>query len=165
MGRIVITRNFGMMCRLVSLVFYGLSLVLVHHVHPIAAKAYNDLCSTQGVTFGEGHSVIFFGITLVVLAIPLFLARSRALIVTNLVVSLITNLGAISLLDTAGITPYECFTTMGTYEDHTSGLDGFEFWLCFAALLTYLLLLTDLAIWGVRKLTAWDRSRQRTEAI
>jgi hypothetical protein len=158
-------RNFGVMCRLASLVCYGLSLLIVHHVHPIAAKAYNDLCSSQGVTFGEGHSVIFLGITLIVFAIPLFLARSRALIVTNLVVGLITIFGAISLLHTAGNTPYECFTTMGTYEDHTSGLDGFEFWLCFTVLLSYVLLLVDLAIWGVRKLIASDRTLRRTEAI
>ena len=105
----------------------------VHHVHPIAAKAYDDLCSSQGVTFGEGHSVRDLGITIVVFAVPIFLARSNALIVANLIVGLTTILGASALLHTAGNTPYECFTTMGMYEDNTSGLDGFEFWLVVAA--------------------------------
>jgi hypothetical protein len=158
-------RDFRMMCRLASLLCYGLSLFIVHQVHPIAAKAYNDLCSSQGVTFGEGRSVNFLGITLVVFAIPLFLARNHVLIITNLVIGLITILGAISLLYTAGDTPYECFTQAGTYEDHTSGLDGFELWFCFAALLSYVLLLVDLAIWCVRKLIASESiSSERTRS-
>ena len=141
-------------CRLASLLAYGLSLIIVHHVQPIAAKAYDDLCSSQGVTFGEGHSVGYFGIAMLVFAVPIFFARSNALIVTNLIVALATILGAISLLQTAGNTPYECFTTMGLYEDRTSGLDGFDFWLVVAAFFSYVLLLIDLAIWSVKGLLA-----------
>jgi hypothetical protein len=143
------------MCRLASLLAYGLALLIVHHVHPIAAKAYDDLCSRQGITFGEGHSVRDLGITIIVFAVPLFLARSNALIVANLIVSVATILGASALLYSAGNTPYECFTTMGTYEDHTSGLEGFEFWLVVAAFFSYVLLLIDLAIWSVKRLAAF----------
>jgi hypothetical protein len=151
---------FRTMCRLVSLLAYGLSLFIFHHVHPIAAKAYNDLCSSQGVTFGEGYSVRGLGIAIIVFAVPLFLARSNALIAANLIVSLITILGAGTLLYSAGITPYECFTTMGIYEDRTSGLDGFEFWLLVAAFFSYVLLLIDLAIWGVKRLIAFRANTQ-----
>jgi hypothetical protein len=114
---------FRTVCRLASLVSYGLSLLILHHVHPIAAKAYDDLCSRQGITFGDGHSVRDLGITIIVFAVPLFLARSNALIATNLIIGLTIILAASSLFSTAGNTPYECFTTMGIYEDRTSGLD------------------------------------------
>jgi hypothetical protein len=33
-------------------------------------------------------------------------------------------LGAASLLSTAGNTPFECFTTMGSYEDHLDCEEG-----------------------------------------
>jgi hypothetical protein len=123
----------------------------------MAAKAYNDLCSSQGTTFGEGLSVYFLGVTLIIIALPLFLARSNALVLANLIAGLITICSAGLLLGTAANTPYECFTQAGTYEDNTSGLAGFEMWLVFAALLSYVLLVVDLAIWSVRKLIASQR--------
>jgi hypothetical protein len=92
--------------------------------------------------------------------VPIFLARSNALIVANLIVGLTTILGASALLHTAGNTPYECFTTMGMYEDNTSGLDGFEFWLVVAAFFSYVLLLIDLAIWSVKRLIAFRANTQ-----
>jgi hypothetical protein len=149
-------RSLWMTRRLASLLFYGLSLLIIHHAQPMAAKAYNDLCSSQGTTFGEGLSVNFLGVMLIIVALSLFLARSNALVLTNLIAGLITICGAGSLLSTASNTPYECFTQAGTYEDHTSGLDGFEMWLVFATLLSYVLLVVDLAIWSVRKLTYCD---------
>lgn len=145
---------FRTVCRLASLVAYSLSLLIVDHVHPIAAKAYDDLCSSQGMTFGEGHSVRDLGITIIVFAVPLFLARSNTLIATNLIIGLITISAASALFYTAGNTPYECFTTMGIYEDRTSGLDGFEWWLLFAASFSYVLLVVDMAIWGAKRLIA-----------
>lgn len=151
---------FRTVCRLVSLVAYGLSLLILRHVHPIAAKAYDDLCSSQGMTFGEGHSARDLGITIIVFAFPIFLARSNALIATNLIIGLITISAASALLYTAGSTPYECFTTMGTYEDNTSGLDGFEWWLAFAAFFSYVLLAMDTAIWSVKKLIAFRANAQ-----
>jgi hypothetical protein len=143
---------FRTVCRLASLVAYGLSLFILDHVHPIAAKAYDDLCSSQGTTFGAAHSVREFVIAAIIFAVPLFLARSNALIATNLIIGLVTISAASLLLHTARNTPYECFTTMGTYEDHTSGIDGFEFWLIVAAFSCYVLLVIDLAIWGVKRL-------------
>jgi hypothetical protein len=50
-------RNIRVICRLASLLLLGLSLLIVHHAQPIVAQAYNDLCSSQGMTFGEGLSV------------------------------------------------------------------------------------------------------------
>jgi hypothetical protein len=153
-------RNLKATCRLATLLFVGLSLLVVHHAQPIAAKAYNDLCSSQGMTFGEGLSVEFLGMTLVVVAPPLFLARSNALVLTNLILSLITICGAGSLLHTAANTPYECFTQAGTYDDSTSGLYGFEMWFAFAAFLVYFLLVVDLAICSIRKLIASQRTHR-----
>jgi hypothetical protein len=140
--------------RLACLVAYGISLLSLHFAEPIAAKAYNDLCSSQGTTFGTREPIGDLVVGLIVLAIPLFLARSNALILTNLAIGSITVLAAGGLLISAGDTPYECFTQAGTYEDHTSGLDGFEMWLFFAAFLSYVLLVTDLAIWCAKKLIA-----------
>lgn len=152
--------NFRTVCRLASLVAYGLSLLIFRHLHPIAAKAYADLCSSQGMTFGEGPSDQYLGITIIVFAVPLFLARSNALIATNLIIGLITILGAISVFSTAGNTPYECFTIMGIYEDRTSGLDGFDFWLVIAVFVSYVLLLVDLAVWIVKRLIAFRANTQ-----
>jgi hypothetical protein len=151
---------FRTMCRLASLVAYGLSLLILHHVHPIAAKAYDDLCSSQGMTFYEGYSVRDLGITIIVIAVPLFLARSKAVIATNLIIGLTVISAASTLLYAAGNTPYECFTTMGTYEDHTSGLDGFELWLVVAAFFSYVLLVIDLAIWSAKMLIAFTANAQ-----
>jgi len=138
-----------------SLLAYGISLVIFHHVYPIAAKAYDDLCSNEGMTFGEPYSVSELGIAIVIFAVPLFLGHRDALIAANLIISLVTILGASSLLYTTGDTPYECFTSMGTYEDHTSGLDGFGFWLVIAAFFSYVFLLIDLAIWSVKRLVGF----------
>jgi hypothetical protein len=139
---------------LASLVAYGISLLLLHFAEPIAAKAYNDLCSSQGVQFGAGEPIEALVVGFIVLAIPLFLARSDTLVLANLTISAITVLAGSGLLVTARDAPYECFTQAGTYEDHTSGLDGFEMWLFFAAFLSYVLLVIDLAIWCAKKLIA-----------
>jgi hypothetical protein len=106
------------------------------------------------------HSVRDLGITIIVFAVPLFLARSNALIATNLIIGLTTISAASVLLYTAGNAPYECFTTMGTYEDHTSGLDGFELWLVAAAFFSYVLLVIDMAIWSVKRLIAFRANAQ-----
>jgi hypothetical protein len=151
---------FRTTCRLVSLVTYGLSLLILHHAQPIAAKAYNDLCSSQGMTFYESYSVRYLGITIIVIAVPLFLARSKALIATNLIIGLTVTSAATALLYTAGNTPYECFTTMGTDEDHTSGLEGFEFWFVVATFFSYVLLMADLAIWSAKRLIAFRANAQ-----
>jgi hypothetical protein len=151
--------------RSASFVAYGLSLLVIHHAEPIAAKAYNDLCASQGRTFGEGASIETLGVILIVIALPLISARSNVLIAVNLALSLLTLiLGAGGPLLTAGNTPYECFTQAGTYEDHTSGLDDFESWVLVVIFFSYLFLLVDLIIWAVKKKRSairLERSSQR----
>ncbi len=149
--------NFRAICRLASVLAYGLSLLIVYYAQPIAAKVYNDLCATQGTTFVEGLSVRSIGIIMIAIAVPLLLSRSNTLVVVNVIISLITVLAASALLSTAGNTPYECFTTSGTYEDHTSGLEGFSFWLVAVVFFSYVLLLIDLVIWAIRKLASRTR--------
>jgi hypothetical protein len=117
----------------------------------MAAKAYDDLCASQGTTFAGGESVGTLIILMTLIAAPLVFARSNSLIVVNIIIGLLTLLGAHGLLSTAANTPYECFTQDGTYEDNTSGLVGFGFWIVFAIFLSYVLLLVDLIIWAVRK--------------
>jgi hypothetical protein len=148
--------------RLVSLQANGFALLIVYYVQPIAAKAYNDLCASQGVTFGDGRSVQSLCITMALVSVPIIVARSNILIVGNLAVSLITVLGAISLYKTAGNTPYECFTVGGIYEDRTSGLDGFDFWHLVVIFLSCFFLLIDLTIWSVSEVVSRYRAfRQR----
>jgi hypothetical protein len=147
---------FRPICRLVSLLGNGAALLIVHYVQPIAAKSYNDLCASQGMNFGDGESAIALWIAVGIIAVPIFLARGNILVVTNLILSSITLLGSSGLFATAGNTPYECFTTGGTYEDHTSGLDGFAYWYAFVLVLSYLLLFIDLSIWVARKID-WSR--------
>jgi hypothetical protein len=110
--------HFGTICRSASLLAQGLSLVIFHHVQPIAAKVYNGLCAAEGITYPVGPTHEGLGITMIAVAVPLLLARSNVLIVVNLITSFITVFGAGTLLSTAGDTPYECFTSSGTYEDH-----------------------------------------------
>jgi hypothetical protein len=141
--------------RLASLIAYSLSLLILYFAEPVAEEAYNGLCSSQGMAFPPGETVGALAVGLIVFAIPLFLARSNAAIFANLTMGSITVLAAAGLLGTAGDTPYECFTQAGTYEDHTSGLDGFGLWLAAATFFSYVLLLIDLAIWGVKRLDAY----------
>jgi hypothetical protein len=137
--------------RLASVSAYGISFLIVHHVQPVAAKAYNDLCASQGMTFGEGESVGALIIFMILIAAPLVFTRSNGLIVVNFTIGLLTLLGAHGLLSTAGDTPYECFTQAGTYEDHTSGLEGFGFWILIAIFFSYVVLLIDLIVWAAKK--------------
>jgi hypothetical protein len=91
--------------RLASLVAYGLSLLILHFDEPIAAKAYNDLCSSQGIKFHPGEPVGVLVVGLMVFAIPLLLARSNALILANLIIGSITVLTVSGLSVTAEDTP------------------------------------------------------------
>jgi len=161
----LVRRHFRAGFRLASAVAYGVSFFIAHYVQPIAAKAYNDLCALQGMTFGDGLPVREIEIFAIALAVLLLLARSNILVVVNLIGSLITVLGASTLLSTAGNTPYECFTSQGTYEDNTSGLYGFGFWLVAVVFLSYIALLIDLLIWAIRKAVAFRaESRRQTAA-
>jgi hypothetical protein len=139
--------TFGRVCRIGCVLAYVLSLGIVHHVQPIAAKAYNDLCSVRGITFPEGYSVLQLGLAATMLALPALLVRSRVAVALNLLLGLATLSVAMTLFATAGNTPYECFTANGWYEDRTSGLDDFELRLMVVALLSYVVLLFDLAIY------------------
>ncbi|MCC8953407.1 hypothetical protein H8B02_08020 [Bradyrhizobium sp. Pear77] len=144
-------RHVQLVCKLTSIGAYGLSLAIFHNVQPIAAKAYNDLCQSQGMTFGDGEPVNILVVAIIVITVPLLIARSNAVVTTNLTLALGTALGAVGLRYTAGDTPYECFTTGGTYEDHTSGLEGFEFWFIFVVVVSCILLLIDWTVWALRR--------------
>jgi hypothetical protein len=139
--------------RLTTLAAYGASLIFLHLAELFAEKVYDDLCAPEGITFGKPMPVMTLALVMVVFSIPPLLARSRAVIVANLTMSLITAGWAMLLLSTASDTPYECFTMGGTYEDHTSGLGGFELWAAFVLLLSFTLLFIDLSMWVVKKVT------------
>jgi hypothetical protein len=143
--------------RWISVSCYAFALFIVHHVHPIAAKAYNDLCTSKGITFGEGYSINELVYALIAIAIPPFIARSNTLITLNSFLGLAVVAGAISLFGTVGNTPFECFSVNGWYEDRTSGLNGFDFWLTVVAFLSYIALVVDLLAWGIRRgRTLWN---------
>jgi hypothetical protein len=141
-----ITKYIRVISRLSCLLAYALSFFLAHYVQPIVAKAYNDLCAAQGATFGNGISDIELLSIFAVLSIVTFLTRSTILLVTNSVVSFIKLFGAVLLLSTAGNTPYECFTSAGTYEDNTSGLEGFGLWVASATVFLVAFLCVDLTV-------------------
>jgi hypothetical protein len=144
--------------RVTCLLVYGLSLFIAHRVQPIVAKAYDDLCTVQGVTYGNGNSVRELRSIFAILSAVTLFARSTTLIIANLIISSLTFLGAVGLLFTAGNTPYECFTTMGSYEDHTSGLEGFGFWVATVCGLLVVFLCVDLAVWTVKKAVRFWRT-------
>jgi hypothetical protein len=138
-----------------SLLASGSALFIFYHVLPIAAKAYNARCLSQGVTWASmGYpdvSLEHLACFLAIAAVPILLARSSTLIVANLAMSLITALRAGALLSTAADTPFECFSHFGTYEDRTAGIGEFDFLGSFLLLAAFALLLIDLAVWAVRK--------------
>jgi hypothetical protein len=73
--------------RLLCLFAYSLSLFIFYHVQPIAAKAYDDLCAVQGVTYGNGSSVGELLSIFAVLATVTLVARGTTLIIANLIVA------------------------------------------------------------------------------
>jgi hypothetical protein len=152
-------RAFG---RIASLLAYGVSLLAVYYLQPTAAKVYDDLCASQGMTYGDGESAQSLAILMILVAVPVLFARSNVLVLVNSYISLMTALAANALRSTVGNKPYECFTIMGTYEDRTSGLEDFV-WVVFGVcLFSYILLLIDLGIWAGRKLAAlWVTSQSR----
>src|ERR1700761_8260387 len=103
-------RNLTVLYRVASLFVFGISLLIFHHTWPIGARAYNDLCSSQGAAFGEEPSVKLLGAAFITVVVPTFLASSNAFVIANLVIGLITICFAVSLLHTTANTPYECFT-------------------------------------------------------
>jgi hypothetical protein len=139
--------------RLATLAAYGGSLIFLHDAELLAEKVYDDLCSREGIAFGKPTSAMSLVLVTVVLSVPTVLARSRALIIANLTASLITAGAAMLLMFTASKTPYECFTMAGTYEDHTSGLGEFALWGVLVWLLSFVLLVIDLSVWALRKVT------------
>ena len=137
--------SFIVQFRLATLAAYGGSLIFLHYAELLAEKAYDDLCSREGITFHEPTSAMSLVLFMVVFSVPTLFC-SRALVVANLTASLITAAGAVLLLFTASNTPYECFTTSGTYEDHTSGLEEFTLWGVFVLLVSFALLFIDLSV-------------------
>jgi len=145
--------SFTFRCRLAALAAYGVSLILFHFAELHAEKVYDDLCSHEGITFGEPSPILTLVAILAVFSVPTLLARSRAMIFAGLTASLTTVAGAVLLLFTASDTPYECFTMGGTYEDHTSGLLEFTLWSVVIVLASFAFLVIDLPVSGLRKLT------------
>jgi hypothetical protein len=146
--------------RLVAISAYALSLFIFYWVHPIAEKAYNDLCRVHGMTFAERPSLQFLSAVMLVIAIPALLARSKILTIVNAIVGIQILFVACMLFSTVSNTPYQCFTSFGTYEDHTSGLNDFEMWFFFATVFSYVLLFADLGIWSMKRVLAFRATYQ-----
>lgn len=150
--------------RMASGLAYSVSLFIAVYVQPIATRAYNDRCAAQGVTFEAGLSASDIGLSAIAIAILLLLSRSNILVIGNLIISLIMVWSASKLFSTAGSAPFECFTRHGPYEDRTSGLEEFWFWLVAVILLSYFALLVDLLFWIIIKTAAlWSSARSRQQ--
>jgi hypothetical protein len=93
--------------RLAALAACGASLILFHHAELLAEKVYDDLCLREGIAFARPTSAVGLVLFMVVFSTPILLARSRALVIANLALSLVTAGAAVFLLFTASDQPYD----------------------------------------------------------
>ncbi|MGY4479114.1 hypothetical protein [Bradyrhizobium sp. USDA 3364] len=83
--------HYKIILRIFGFSLYALSLPVPHHLYPLAAKAYNELCSSQGMVFAGGPpSFAQDVITIIIVALPLLFARSVVVVATNVILALIT---------------------------------------------------------------------------
>jgi hypothetical protein len=153
--------------RLISLFAGGFIGLFFLYAESIALTAYNGVCAPEdGVLWlevPEGTTALLqvavgAGIT----ALPALLARSDWLINVNMTIYLSAILGAILLLFSVGTPPYECVTMGGSYEDHVSGLFEFSLYAAMIVILSYVLLLADLSIWGFRRIAGTAQTGRRS---
>lgn len=112
----------------------------------IALATYNQACNGDDRFVGRDYFVpderTLIAAVLIV-AVPMLLAHSAALVKANAAISLFFLLFAASLILTAGSLPEECVTMGGSYEDRASGLPEFGLSFLFWGLLSYVLLAID----------------------
>jgi hypothetical protein len=136
--------------RLGGVLAYGFAVLVGLYGASLGSDAFHRACAKE-VTWTAAdpfQGVGFVLIAIVAIIFPTLLARSKALVVVNLCLGLLTAVFAVFFLFTASTPPHECYTMGGSYEDHVSGLPEFTFYLAFVVAVSYFLVVLDWSIWG-----------------
>lgn len=150
------TLLFRFSARLASLLACGVTAALYQYAQLLAEVAYDRVCDAGLMPVDPARDLIA---PLLIIALPILLARGNLAIAVNLFFSLMTVFFGVLLLDSARTTPTECYTQGGSYEDHASGIPGFGLGMMLTIALLYLILLIDLIAWGIALLLrVWNRS-------
>jgi hypothetical protein len=160
MPRVSITR--WLCLRLIGVLAYGCITPIYLYADSLRAQVYDGVCAKQGTTFGPVTTLREASIAVMVVAVPIMLARANISIIANVSIALLSLSFALFLPFTAETPPYECFTQAGTYEDHVSGVDGFDYYFLLIIAVSYIWVLIDLLAWGVRKLARLRGAAPRT---
>jgi uncharacterized protein (DUF983 family) len=129
---------------------YGLAVIVSLYGASLASDAYHSACAKE-VTWAAADPFQGFGyvlIAIVVIIFPTLLAHSKALVVVNLWLGLLTVVFAVFFVSTASTPPFECYTMGGSYEDRVSGLPEFTLYLAFVVAVSYFFVVLDWSIWG-----------------
>jgi hypothetical protein len=140
--------------RSVTSLAYILAVLAYLYGSALAFHAYDKACAKE-VDSAATNPLQVVGLALIMIiavTVPTWLTRSHALVFINLCLSLLTAVFALSLLFTASTPPYECFTMGGNYEDHVSGVPEFTLYSAVVIFVSYVFLLLDWSIWGLRNL-------------
>jgi hypothetical protein len=140
--------------RLGGLLAYSFAILVGLYGASLVSDAYHKACAND-VTWAAADPFRGFGfvlIAIVVIILPTLLARSKALVVVNLCLGLLTFVFAFFFVVTASTPPHECYSMGGSYEDHVSGLSEFTLYLAFVVVASYFFVAFDWLIWGVRNL-------------
>jgi hypothetical protein len=150
-------------CRLGSLLAISCAMLLWILASSVAPKTYDATCKDEigdriysGVKVSEfdARTLIEIVIVVLIIVLPIFLAQSNSLLKINVALSVLTLFLASLLVFAATTIPEECFTMGGDYEDHASGLPEFTFYMIFMVFVSYLSLLIEWSVWGIRRLAS-----------
>jgi hypothetical protein len=148
--RLWLSRNARLLYRAGSLIALGCIGPLWQHADVLALASYNERCEI-GNRFYTGTGTHNF-LSMLILFPPIILARSNRLIKALAILSVFMLLIAVRMVFTASTPPFECVSVDGHYNDRVSGLEDFDVYILLLVLASYLSLLVDWSIWGIRRL-------------
>jgi len=148
--RLWLSRNARLLYGAGSLIALGCVGPLWQYADALALTSYNAACEI-GNRFYTGTGTHNF-LSMLILFPPIMLARSNGLIKAQLVLSVFSLLIAVRLAFTASTPPFECVSVGGHYIDRVSGLEEFDLYILLLIVASYLSLLVDWSIGGIRRL-------------
>jgi hypothetical protein len=148
--RLWLSRNARLLYRVGSLIALGCVGPLWQHADTLALASYNATCEI-GNRFYTGTGTHNF-LSMLIMFPPIMFARSDGLIKAQTALSVFTLLIALRLASAASTPPFECVSVAGHYIDRVSGLDEFDLYILLLLLASYLSILVDWSIWGIRRL-------------
>jgi len=152
--RTAVRTHLPLIGRIVSLLAFAAAGTMYVKAWPIAFDAYNAVCPPGDRIFTPGNRELFQSelieqtmMSVGVFALPVLLARSRIAVGANFVAAVLVLLLSLGLSHSAATPPYQCATSFGSYEDHSSGIPEFELFAMLLLLLIYLTAVVDLLVW------------------